>query len=58
MGPINKKIIFNLNFYDPFNKFLEDAKSKVYIYIYIPSFSTKKKKNRFNTKQKQRKYLT
>ena len=44
MGPINKKIIFNLNFYDPFNKFLEDAKSKVYIYIYIPSFSTKKKK--------------
>ena len=46
MGSINKKKISNLNFCDPFNKFLEDAKSKVYIYIYIP---------RFNIKQKQRK---
>ena len=56
MGPINKKIISNLNSCDQFNKFLKDAKSKVYIYLYTQfQYQTKTKKTQIQYQTKMKK---
>ena len=51
-----KKIISNLNSYDQFKKFLEDAKSKVYIYLSTQfQYQTKTKKTQIQYQTKTKK---